>query len=87
MAHIVKKPNGSFLIRVSNGMWIKESRLHSYAVGSRKIVAMEGFDYSKLFAKPICSSKKNRTTAIKMSEQYEELLSKTTQGYTCQRKR
>ena len=68
-------------------MWIKESRLHSYAVGSRKIVAMEGFDYSKLFAKPVCSSKKNRTTAIKMSEQYEEMLSRTTQGFRCQRKR
>lgn len=68
-------------------MWVKESRLHSYAVGSRQIVAMDDFDYSRLFAKPICSSKRNRTPAIKMSDQYEELLSKTTQGYTCQRKR
>lgn len=68
-------------------MWVKESRLHSYAVGSRQIVAMEDFDFSRLFAKSGYPSKKNRTPTVKVSEQYGELLSRTTQGYTCQRKR
>lgn len=68
-------------------MWIKESRLRCYAVGSRQIIAMEDIVLSKLYGKQNGVQKKNRTPSIKMSEQYGELLSKTTQGYTCQRKR
>ena len=65
---------------------IKSGRLRAYAVGSREIIVMESFDDKNLLTQ---ASREgcNRTQGIKLSEQYGQLLSKTTQLYTCTRKR
>ena len=65
---------------------IKSGRLRTYAVGSREIIVMESFDDENLLnqeSREGC----NITQGIKLSEQYGELLSRTTQSYTCTRKR
>ena len=65
---------------------IKSGRLRSYAVGTREIIVMESFDDENLLtheSREGC----NITQGIKLSEQYGELLSKTTQSYTCTRRR
>ena len=65
---------------------IKSGRLRTYAVGSREIIVMESFDDKNLLnqeSREGC----NITQGIKLSEQYGELLSRTTQSYTCTRKR
>lgn len=65
---------------------IKKGRLRSWAVGSREIIVMESFDDENLLSR---ESKEgcNITQGIKLCEQYEQLLSKTTQSYSCTRKR
>lgn len=68
-------------------MWINESRLRFLAVGSRQIIAMESFDYLRLFGDTEKKCKRNYTAGIMVSDQFEELLSNTTQGYICRRKR
>ena len=65
---------------------IKSGRLRSYAVGSREIIVMESFDDENLLNQEPREGC-NITQGIKLSEQYGELLSKTTQSFTCTRKR
>ena len=65
---------------------IKSGRLRSYAVGSREIIVMESFDDENLLTQESREGC-NITQGIKLSEQYGELLSKTTQSFTCIRKR
>ena len=65
---------------------IKSGRLRSYAVGSREIIVMESFDDENLLTQESREGC-NITQGIKLSEQYSELLSKTTQSYTCTRRR
>ena len=65
---------------------IKSGRLRSYAVGSREIIVMESFKDEHLLTQESREGC-NMTHGIKLSEQYGELLSKTTQSYTCTRKR
>lgn len=65
---------------------IKSGRLRSYAVGTRDIIVMESFDDESLLTQESREGC-NFTQGIKLSEQYGELLSKTTQSYSCTRKR
>lgn len=65
---------------------IKSGRLRSYAVGTREIIVMESFDDENLLTQESREGC-NITQGIKLSEQYGELLSKTTQSYTCTRRR
>ena len=65
---------------------IKSGRLRTYAVGSREIIVMESFDDENLLNQESWEGC-NITQGIKLSEQYGELLSRTTQSYTCTRKR
>ena len=65
---------------------IKNGRLRSYAVGTREIIVMESFDDENLLTQESREGC-NVTQGIKLSEQYSELLSKTTQSYTCTRRR
>ena len=65
---------------------IKSGRLRSYAVGTREIIVMESFDDENLLTQESREGC-NLTQGIKLSEQYGELLSKTTQSYTCTRRR
>lgn len=65
---------------------IKSGRLRSYAVGTRDIIVMESFDDESLLTQEPREGC-NFTQGIKLSEQYGELLSKTTQSYSCTRKR
>lgn len=77
---------GSVMTEYKIRWLIKSGRLRSYAVGSREIIVMESFDDENLLnqeSREGC----NVTQGIKLSEQYGELLSKTTQSYTCTRKR
>ena len=75
---------GSVITEYKIRWLIKSGRLR--AVGSREIIVMESFDDKNLLTQ---ASREgcNRTQGIKLSEQYGELLSKTTQSYTCARKR
>ena len=65
---------------------IKNGRLRSYAVGSREIIVMESFDDEELL-KQESREGCNLTQGIKLSAQYSELLEKSTQAYTCTRRR
>lgn len=65
---------------------IKSGRLRSYAVGTREIIVMESFDDENLLTQESREGC-NITQGIKLSEQYGELLTKTTQSYTCTRRR
>ena len=65
---------------------IKSGRLRSYAVGTREIIVMESFDDENLLTQESREGC-NITQGIKLSEQYGELLCKTTQSYTCTRRR
>jgi hypothetical protein len=65
---------------------IKSGRLRTYAVGSREIIVMESFDDETLLSQESREGC-NITQGIKLSEQYGELLSRTTQSYACARKR
>lgn len=65
---------------------IKSGRLRTYAVGSREIIVMESFDNETLLSQESREGC-NITQGIKLSEQYGELLSRTTQSYACARKR
>ena len=65
---------------------IKNGRLRSYAVGTREIIVMESFDDENLLTQESREGC-NITQGIKLSEQYGELLSRTTQSYACTRKR
>ena len=65
---------------------IKNGRLRSYAVGTREIIVMESFDDENLLTQESREGC-NVTQGIKLSEQYGELLSRTTQSYACARKR
>lgn len=65
---------------------IKSGRLRSYAVGTREIIVMESFNDENLLTQESREGC-NITQGIKLSEQYGELLSKTTQSYTCTRRR
>lgn len=65
---------------------IKSGRLRSYAVGTRDIIVMESFDDESLLTQESREGC-NFTQGIKLSEQYGELLAKTTQSYSCTRKR
>ena len=65
---------------------IKNGRLRSYAVGTREIIVMESFDDENLLTQESREGC-NITQGIKLSEQYGELLTKTTQSYTCTRRR
>lgn len=65
---------------------IKSGRLRSYAVGTREIIVMESFDDENLLTQDSREGC-NITQGIKLSEQFGELLSKTTHSYTCTRKR
>ena len=67
-------------------MLIKSGRLCSYAVGSRSIIDMQSFDNQDLLTTPSREGS-NFTQGKKLSEQYGGLLEKTTQSYTCVRKR
>lgn len=65
---------------------IKSGRLRSYAVGTRDIIVLESFDDDELLSRESREGH-NTTQGIKLSEQYGELLSKSTQSYTCMRRR
>ena len=77
---------GSVITEYKIRWLIKSGRLRAYAVGSREIIVMESFDDKNLLTQ---ASREgcNRTQGIRLSEQYGQLLSKTTQSYTCTRKR
>ena len=77
---------GSVITEYKIRWLIKSGRLRTYTVGSREIIVMESFDDKNLLTQESREGC-NITQGIKLSEQYSELLSKTTQAYTCARKR
>ena len=77
---------GSVITEYKIRWLIKSGRLRTYTVGSREIIVMESFDDENLLTQESREGC-NITQGIKLSEQYGELLSKTTQAYTCARKR
>lgn len=71
-------------------MLIRIGRLQSVAVGSRQIIAMESFDDSEIFEKGYLYAKparSNYSQSVSFSDQFDKVLSETTQRYTCQRRR
>ena len=77
---------GSVITEYKIRWLIKSGRLRTYTVGSREIIVMESFDDKNLLTQESREGC-NITQGIKLSEQYGELLSKTTQSYTCTRRR
>lgn len=83
---IKEEDENNFLTEYKIRLLIKSGRLCSYAVGSRFIVVMQSFDNQDLLSAPSREGD-NFTQGKKLSEQYGELLEKTTQAYTCVRRR
>ena len=71
-------------------MLIRNGKMPCYEAGTRQIVALESFDDKTLFTmqlKENVSRRDRRSQSVCLSEQFETILSDTTQKYVCRRKR
>jgi hypothetical protein len=71
-------------------MLIRNGKMPCYEAGTRQIIALESFDDKTLFTmqlKENVSRRDRRSQSVCLSEQFETILSDTTQKYVCRRKR
>lgn len=71
-------------------MMIRNGKMPCYEAGTRQIIALESFDDKTLFImqlKENVSRRDRRSQSVCLSEQFETILSDTTQKYVCRRKR
>ena len=71
-------------------MLIRNGKMPCYEAGTRQIIALDSFDDKTLFTmqlKEKVSRRDRRSQSVCLSEQFENVLSDTTQKYVCRRKR